>query len=117
MTFERRLVNNNIERDQKPRRFWLTHILMIVVGFYGGLIQVGIGFLIMAILHRVMGLDLLRVNVHKVFIVLPFTILSLFVYAAHVTIVWQAGLVLALGMGAGGWLGAHMMIRKGERFD
>ena len=98
----------------KPKRLVLTHFLMVLVGFYGGLIQVGVGFLIMPILYRVSGLDLLRVNMHKVFLVVPFTILSFLIYAHQVDIDWTAGIFLALGMGLGGWLGTHMMIRKGE---
>lgn len=98
-----------------PKRYWLTHILMIGVGFYGGLIQIGIGFMIMPILHRVMGLDLLRVNMHKVFLILPFTVLSLAIFIGKVGVVWAAGLALALGNAAGGWLATHMMIQKGDR--
>jgi hypothetical protein len=98
-----------------PWRVWLTHVLMLVVGFYGGLIQVGVGFVIMPILHRVLGLDLLRVNMHKVFIVLPFTLVSLAVFASNVELELRAGIILALGMGAGGWLSTHLMIRRGER--
>ena len=115
MMFERRLVSNDITKDNQPQRIWLTHGLMLVVGFYGGLLQVGVGFLIMAILHRVMGLDLIRVNVHKVFLVFPFTVLSLVIFATNTGVLWRTGIFLAVGMGVGGWLGAHMMIRKGER--
>jgi uncharacterized protein len=98
-----------------PKRYWLTHILMIGVGFYGGLIQIGIGFIIMPILHRVMGLDMLRVNLHKVFLILPFTALSLAIFIGKVGVVWAAGLALALGNAMGGWLATHMMIQKGDR--
>lgn len=113
MATEKRLVK--VETTQQAQRLWLTHGLMVVVGFYGGLIHVGIGFLIMAVLHRVAGMDLLRVNAHKVLLIVPFTILSLIIFAIHTDIAWRAGLVLALGTGTGGWLGAHMMIQKGER--
>jgi uncharacterized membrane protein YfcA len=102
-------------KQRAPQRYWLTHILMIGVGFYGGLIQVGVGFIIMPILYRVMGLDLLRVNMHKVFLVLPFTLLSLLVFLSEVGVVWAAGLSLALGNALGGWVATHMMIHKGDR--
>ncbi len=114
MMVKRKPNETNNKSTSKPRRYWLTHILMLFVGFYGGMIQVGVGFIIMPILHRVMGLDLLRVNMHKVFLVLPFTLVSLTVFASNVSIQWRAGLVLALGMALGGWLSTHLMIRKGE---
>ncbi|HEY3487564.1 MAG TPA: sulfite exporter TauE/SafE family protein [Gammaproteobacteria bacterium] len=98
-----------------PRRYWLTHILMIGVGFYGGLIQIGIGFIIMPILHRVMGLDLLRVNMHKIFLILPFTVFSLAIFIIKVGVVWAAGLALALGNALGAWAATHMMIHRGDK--
>lgn len=114
MLIKRKTVLADSSTDIKPWRYWLTHVLMIFVGFYGGLIQVGVGFIIMPILHRVMGLDLLRVNMHKVFLVLPFTLVSLAVFVSQVSLEWRAGLILALGMGTGGWLSTHLMIRKGQ---
>lgn len=115
MIFERKTTRADVNADSRPRRVILTHVLMLGVGFYGGIIQVGVGFIIMPILHRVMGLDLLRVNMHKIFLIVPFTVLSLMVYAGQAGIAWSAGLFLALGNALGGWLGTHMMISKGEK--
>lgn len=115
MVFERRTLRTDPLEQARPKRLVLTHILMLGIGFYGGLIQVGVGFLIMPILHRIAGLDLLRVNMHKIFLVLPFTVLSLVVFAAETGVVWTAGLALALGNAVGGWAATHMMIRKGEQ--
>jgi uncharacterized membrane protein YfcA len=100
--------------DGKPRRLLLGHALMVAVGFWGGFIQIGVGFLMMPVLHRVMGLDLVRVNMHKVAIVLVFTTVALAWFALQVEIAWMAGLALAIGNAAGGWLGAHTTIAKGE---
>lgn len=116
MLFERKTISKDInDADIRPRRVVLTHVLMLGVGFYGGIIQVGVGFIIMPILHRVMGLDLLRVNMHKIFLIVPFTVLSLIVFAGQAGVSWSAGLFLAVGNALGGWLGTHMMISKGEK--
>lgn len=104
------------DASAKARNLALGHVLMIGAGFWGGLIQIGVGFLIMPILYRVMGLDLVRVNMHKVFIALVFTTVAFAVFASKVEIVWEAGAALALGTAAGGWMGAHATIRKGEKF-
>ena len=100
--------------EGKPRNLALGHVLMLVAGLWGGFIQIGVGFVLMPILHRVMGLDLVRVNMHKVFIVLAYTLIALTVFASQVEILWSAGLALALGTMTGGWLGAHMTISHGE---
>lgn len=100
----------------KAKNLVLGHVLMVGAGFWGGLIQIGVGFLLMPILYRVMGLDLVRVNMHKVFIALIFTSVAFLVFATKVTIVWEAGAALAVGTAAGGWLGARASIAKGEKF-
>jgi uncharacterized membrane protein YfcA len=100
--------------SRKPRRVVLGHVLMALVGVWGGFIQIGVGLLIMPVLHRVMGLDLVRVNMHKVAITLAFTLAAMVVFAFQVEIAWLAGAALAAGNAAGGWLGAHTTIAKGE---
>ena len=68
----------------------------------------------MPILHRVMGLDLVRVNMHKVFVVLVFTIVALAVFASRLELLWWTGIGLAVGNSIGGWLGAHTTVTHGE---
>jgi len=91
----------------------LGHLLMIAAGFWGGFIQIGVGFLMMPILHRVMGLDLVRTNMHKVFIALVFSVVALAVFASEVEIAWIAGAALAAGNALGGYAGAHAAITRG----
>ncbi len=99
--------------DAKPRNLVVGHILMIGAGAWGGFIQIGVGFLLMPILYRVMGIDLVRTNMHKVFIALCFSVVALCVFASQVQIVWQAGAALAFGNGIGGYLGTRSAIAKG----
>ncbi len=102
--------------DGKPRNLALGHVLMVGAGFWGGFIQVAVGFLLMPILYRVMGLDLVRVNMHKVFIALCFSFVALGVFASQVDIAWRAGLALAAGNALGGYLGANTAVAKGAPF-
>ncbi len=97
----------------KPKRLLLGHVLMVGAGFWGGFIQIGVGFLLMPILYRVMGIDLVRTNMHKVFIALIFSFVALFVFASSVQIAWQVGLALAFGNAIGGYIGARTAIAKG----
>jgi hypothetical protein len=103
------------ETGATPRRLVLGHVLMVGAGLWGGFIQIGVGFILMPILHRVLGLDLVRVNMHKVFIVLVYTIVALLVFASQLELLWWTGAALALGSATGGWLGAHTTVRRGER--
>jgi uncharacterized membrane protein YfcA len=47
---------------------------MVCIGIYGGFIQVGVGFLLMTALNYMLRFNLVCVNMHKVFIVLVYTI-------------------------------------------
>lgn len=99
-----------------PTRLFWGHVGMLGVGFYGGFIQAGVGFLLMAVLHNVMRIDLVRVNMHKVFIVGTFTSAALLVFLAHGKIWWIPGLSLAVGNALGGWIGSQLSVSKGEAF-
>jgi uncharacterized membrane protein YfcA len=98
----------------RTRLIW-GHLLMVGVGFYGGFIQLGVGFIIMPVLNRVMGFDLVRTNMHKVFIIGCYTAVALLVFATQVEMLWLVGLVLAVGNSAGGWLAARVQIKQGEQ--
>ncbi|WOJ92289.1 sulfite exporter TauE/SafE family protein [Congregibacter variabilis] len=96
------------------KRLILGHVLMFGAGCWGGFIQVGVGFILMPILHRVMGLDLVRTNMHKVFIALTYNLFAIVVFAAAVSIHWQFGLALAAGNALGGYFGARFSVHGGE---
>jgi uncharacterized membrane protein YfcA len=91
------------------------HLLMVGVGFWGGFIQLGVGFIIMPVLNRVMGLDLVRTNMHKVFIVAVYTVVALLIYANQLQLLWIVGIALAVGNSIGGYLGTRFAISKGEK--
>ena len=93
----------------------LAHLAMVGVGFWGGFLQAGVGFLIMPILYQLLRLDLIRVNMHKVFIVGIYTIPALFVFALQAKVWWLGGLALAVGNATGAWLATRFTISHGER--
>jgi uncharacterized membrane protein YfcA len=104
------------QRDSPAeQRLVLAHLLMVGAGFYGGFLQAGVGFIMMAILHRTLGLDLVRVNMHKVFIVGVYTLVALAVFALQGHVYWAVGLTLAGGNAIGAWLGTHYAVKGGER--
>jgi hypothetical protein len=102
--------------ERTVRRQSLTYAGMVAVGFYGGFIQAGVGFLIMAALHRGWGLDLVRVNMHKVFIILIYTIPALLVFMVHGSVWWTMGIALAAGNATGAWLASIAAVKKGDPF-
>lgn len=93
-----------------------VYLSMFGIGFFGGFIQVGVGFLIMAALHYLLKLKLIYVNMHKVFIVLLFTLPAFLVFVITDNIHWLFGLILAVGNFFGGWIAAKYSVKKGEKF-
>jgi len=85
------------------------------VGIYGGFVQAGVGFFILAVLGLA-GLDLVRGNALKVLIILLFTTLSLGIFAWQGKVAWVPGLVLGAGTLLGGQLGVHLTVLKGHRW-
>jgi len=104
---------NKQQGGEEPQRLVLGHILMTAAGFWGGFIQIGVGFILMPILHRILGLNLVLTNMHKVFIILIYTLVALLVFASQLELLWWTGLALATGNAIGGWLGAHTTVNKG----
>ena len=93
---------------------WLIYPAMFAVGLYGGFIQVGVGFVLMASIYHLMKIGLVRVNMHKVFIVFIYTIPALLVFIFTSNVNWKFGLALAAGTASGAWWSAKVSVKKGE---
>ncbi len=101
------------EQGMSRNRMILGHFLMLFVGFWGGFIMAGVGFIMLAVMNKVMGIDLVSSNAHKVFIEIIFTVFALAIFASQLQLLWLAGLFLGLGNAIGGWFGAHYQADKG----
>ena len=84
-----------------------------LIGVYGGFIQAGIGFLILAA-TSVAGFNLIRGNALKVTLVLAFTPLALVLFALSGKVDWAMGFALAAGNFLGGLAGVHLQVLKGH---
>lgn len=102
-------------RGVAPRRKWILGLAFLGVGFYGGFVQAGVGFFILAV-TTFAGLDLVRGNAVKVVCVLAFTLLSLSIFAWQDLVVWSSGLALAAGTVLGGQIGVRFTTLKGHRW-
>ena len=96
------------------RQLITAMIALFFIGIYGGFIQVGVGFIIIAALTTITKFNLVVTNSHKVFIAGIYTIFALIVFAFNGKVCWEIGLCLAAGMGLGGWIGSHWAVKKGE---
>lgn len=93
-------------------------VAVLVAGFflsgvYGGFVQAGVGFLILAT-TSLAGLDLVRGNAVKVLSVLCFGMVSLGMFAWQDKVDWWIGLALGTGMVLGGLVGVKLTVLKGH---
>ena len=105
----------NRASGQEERRSWWIYPALLGIGFYGGFLQIGVGFLFMAALYHLLRIDLITVNMHKVFIVLIYTLPALLIFVWTGNVNWRFGIALAAGNAFGGWWGAHAAVKGGER--
>jgi len=86
-----------------------------LVGVYGGFVQAGTGFLFLAVLTWA-GFDLVRGNALKVLVILLWTPLALWQFAAGGQVDWVLGLALAGGNFSGALIGVRLTVLKGSRW-
>ena len=91
----------------------LVFLAFFCVGIYGGFVQAGVGFLVLAV-TTMAGIDLVRGNAVKVLCILVFVLLSLALFAWNGQVEWLPGIALGIGTTIGGQIGAHLTVLKGH---
>lgn len=101
-------------RASRPWPWWLTSVVFVLVGAYGGAVQAGVGLLILLMLARA-GFDLVTANAIKTVLILGITVMAIPVFLVNDQIRWMPALILSVGMGLGGYVGANVAVDGGER--
>lgn len=90
-------------------------IVFFLIGIYGGFIQAGVGFLILAGM-MLTGYDLVAGNAVKTFVILIFTLFSLVIFILNAKVNFTLGLILGVGSIIGAQLGTTVSVKKGNKF-
>lgn len=107
----------NIEKKELTAKDKIIGIIVFFfIGVYGGFIQAGVGFLIIASLTVITGYSLVKINSMKVFIVAVYMSISLIVFVINGKVDWLIGISLALGNSLGGYVGSSFSIKKGDKW-
>lgn len=86
---------------------WISVPLFLLLGFYGGFIQMGMGLFTLIVLVLIAKFNLVEANAIKVFIIALYTFVLIFVFNYKGLVDWKIGLTFAFGQGIGGYLAAH----------
>lgn len=100
------------EREREPNGW--SYAFSIVIGLYGGFLQAGVGFPLIALLSGQLGYDLVRTNAIKAGLIFVYTCIVLVIFAGAGQVAWTPAIVLAGGTMLGGWLGARWQLQSGS---
>jgi len=81
--------------------------MLLLAGFYGGFVQAGVGFILIAAIAGSLRYDLVRANALKIVCTAAFTLLALVIFVFRDQVMWVPGLTLA----AGSMIGAHLAVK------
>lgn len=99
--------------DGRPR-IWQI-LTFFLIGLYGGFIQAGVGFILLAGLVFGAGLNLTKANALKVFIVFVYTSVALIVFIINQQINYLAGFILAFGSMIGAYIASKVALKSGPK--
>jgi uncharacterized membrane protein YfcA len=85
------------------------------VGFYDGFFGPGTGTFFAVAYVALLGLNLRRATAHAKLLNFTSNLAAFLFFVAGGQVVWAIALAMAAGQLAGGWLGAHLVIRHGTR--
>lgn len=101
---------------QEKKTSWLQYLIFFFIGIYGGFVQVGVGYFLLAGIVLGAGYDLIKANAIKGFIVLLYTIFALVVFIMNDKVNWQVGLVHSIGNITGAIIASRYAISWGTGF-
>jgi len=90
--------------------------IFFLIGIYGGFIQLGVGYFLLAGIVLSAGYELVKANAIKVLIVLLYTPFTILVFVMNNQINWTYGLIMTIGNVAGAFIASRMAVKKGAAF-
>jgi uncharacterized membrane protein YfcA len=100
---------------QKKLRWW-QFVIFFAIGFYGGFIQVGVGYFLLMALVLGTGYDLVKANAVKNLIVFFYAIFALAVFMINGQVHYVYGLLLSAGSVVGALIASYFAVKKGAGF-
>lgn len=80
-----------------------------VTGFANGLFGSGGGTIVVPCLQRILGVEAHKSHATAIAIILPLSVVSMFIYLGKVDILWLTAFYVSIGGVAGGYVGAKLL--------
>lgn len=101
----------NLTPSENRKAWWG----LFAAGMYGGFVQAGVGFILLAALAGGLRYDLLRANALKTACALAFTSVALLIFVVFDQVWWIPGLILAAGSMTGAHLAVKIAVRASQK--
>ncbi|MFD0963857.1 sulfite exporter TauE/SafE family protein [Pseudofulvibacter geojedonensis] len=115
MIFQPKKVNQNLIERINGKHLVVSTIIFFFLGIYGGFINAGIGFMMLAILPYINRLSIVKSNAVKVAVVCCYTVAAVIMFQYHELINWKYGLILAIGNASGAWVSSRWSVGIPEK--
>lgn len=102
--------NPFLKHQHKPLFKVINFVIFLLIGFYGGFVQAGIGLIIMVVLPQISNLSLIRGNAVKMAIILIYTVPVMAIFIINGQVNWWIAIWLALGQIGGTWLAGRFAV-------
>ena len=100
------------DRESVLREPWRSAIFL-GIGFYGGFVQAGVGFILLAGLVLGAGMNLVNGNAAKVVLIAAYSPVAILLFARASQVDLAVAAVLAAGQMSGAWAGSRLAVLKG----
>lgn len=90
--------------------------MLFLAGVYGGFVQAGVGFVLIAAIAGGLRYDLIKTNALKVACTVAFTAVALSVFILRGQVSWLPGMVLAAATMSGAQVGVRLAMKVSQRF-
>ncbi|MBL7778631.1 MAG: sulfite exporter TauE/SafE family protein [Chitinophagales bacterium] len=110
-------LKSNANASQERNGKWHKTIGVITyffIGIYGGFIQAGSGFFIMAGCLLINRFDIVKTNYFKAVIMFSYTLAALTIFVWKGNVFWLHGILMAAAMSAGAYVGVKWSIKASE---
>lgn len=92
-----------------------ARLALFSAGVYGGFVQAGVGFVLIAVLSGTLHYDFIRANALKMLIAGMFAGVALLVFIFADLVLWLPGLILGLSTMLGALIGVRVALRVSQR--
>lgn len=90
---------------------WIAIPSFLILGFYGGFIQMGMGIFFLVVTVLIMRVNIIDANALKTLIIAVYTGIVLAIFHYNGMVDWKVGLIVASGQVLGGYLTADISSR------